>query len=348
MVVRTMRRGWTLLRTEVLVLPSRIVVLVFAVGLLVLPLFTTDPYLLRILIMASIFATFAASWDFLAGYSGQVNFGHALFFGTAAYSSALINVNLGISPLLSIPIGALLAGVVGVLVGVLCLRLRGPYLSLTTLVLPIIVVSVFFAIPDITGGELGIRRVETITRDRVANYYIAVCMMLVLCFFLWKLGNSRFGLILHAIREDQVAVRAAGLNTSRYKIMAFGISAVVAGLVGGFYGHFVRSVGPAVLAVQLSFEAVIFGIVGGIVSIVGPVAAVFILYPLTELLADFPAFQEFRLLAFALIVLLVLLFMPRGFVPWVRDRIEQVCPSCKNRNTRGRKRCRVCQTDLSD
>ncbi len=348
MMARMVRRGWTLLRTEVLVLPSRIVVLAFAVGLLVLPLFTTDPYVLRILIIASIFATFAASWDFLAGYSGQVNFGHALFFGTAAYASALINVHLGLSPLITIPLGALIAGAVGMLVGLLCLRLRGPYLSLTTLVLPIILVSVFFAMPGITGGELGIRRVETITRDRVVNYYIAVTMMLVLCFFLWKLGNSRFGLILHAIREDQVAVRAAGLNTSRYKIMAFGISATVAGLVGAFYGHFLRSVGPAVLAVQLSFEAVIFGIVGGIVSIVGPVAAVFVLYPLTEFLADFQTFQEFRLLAFALIVLLMLLFMPRGFVPWIRDRIELVCPNCKNRNRRGRRRCRVCQTELAE
>lgn len=345
-VMRFVRRGLTFLRTEVFVLPSRIIVLLFALGLLALPLFTDDPYILRILIMTSLLATFAASWDFLAGYSGQVNFGHALFFGAAAYASALINVHAGLTPLVTIPLGALLAGALGALVGLLCLRLRGAYLSLTTLALPIILVSLFFAMPELTGGELGIRRVQRITNDRVINYYIAVVLMLAVCGILWKIGESKFGLILHALREDQVALRAAGINTTRYKILAFTISAVAAGLAGAVYGHFLRSVGPATLDVQLSFQAVIFGVVGGMVSIVGPVAAVFVLYPLTEYLADFEVFSAFRLLIFAVIVLLVLLFMPRGFVPWIRDRMETVCQRCKNRNTATRSSCRVCGTTL--
>jgi branched-chain amino acid transport system permease protein len=249
-------------------------------------------------------------------------------------------------PVLSIPLGALFAGVLGALVGLLCLRLRGPYLSLVTLALPIILVSLFFAVPDLTGGELGIRRVARITNDRVMNYYIAVVLMLVICSILWKIGDSKFGLILHALREDQVALRAAGINTTRYKVMAFAISAVAAGLAGAVYGHFLRSVGPATLDVQLSFQAVIFGVVGGMVSIVGPVAAVFVLYPLTEYLADFETFRAFRLLIFAVIVLLVLLFMPRGFVPWIRDRLETVCRRCKNRNVAARTTCRVCATVL--
>jgi len=346
LLMRLFRRSTTFLRTEVFVLPSRIIVLAFILFMLALPLWLDDPYVMRILIMASIFATFAASWDFLSGYSGQVNFGHALFFGIAAYASALINTNFGWNPLLTIPIGALVAAGVGVVVGLLCLRLRGSYLSLVTLVLPIILLSVFMAIPDITGGELGIRRVEQITRDRTANYYMALLLMLVSCFVLWKIGNSKTGLLFHAIREDQVALRAAGINTTRYKLMAFAIAGAVAGLAGGFYGHFMRSVGPSVLDVQLSFEAVIFGVVGGMVSIVGPVAAVFILYPLTEYLADFELFQEFRLLIFAAIVLLVLLFMPRGFVPWFRDKVEVECPRCKNRSAVTRHDCRVCGTSL--
>ncbi len=346
MVMRLFRRGMTFLRTEVFVLPSRVIVLAFVALLLAMPLFVDDPYVLRVLIMASLFATFAASWDFLSGYSGQVNFGHALFFGGAAYASAIINTRFGIPPLLTIPLGALITGGVGVLVGWLCLRLRGAYLSLVTLALPIILVSLLFAIPEYSGGELGIRRVEQITRDRTLNYYMAVGLMLISCFALWKIGNSKTGLLFHAIREDQVALRAAGINTTRYKLMAFAISGIVAGLAGAFYGHFMRSVGPAVLATQLSFEAVIYGVVGGMVSIVGPVAAVFILYPLTEYLADFEMFQEFRLLIFAVVVLLVLLFMPRGFVPWFRDKVETVCPRCKNRNTFHRHDCRVCGADL--
>lgn len=346
MIMRLFRRGTSFLRTEVLVLPSRIIVLAFVLGLLLLPLISSDPYILRVLIMCCLFATFAASWDFLAGYSGQVNFGHALFFGAAAYASAMLNTNFGISAWITIPIGAMVAGLSGVLIGLLCLRLRGSYLSLVTLSLPIILVSIFFAIPEITGGELGIRGVEQLTQSRVTYYYLAVALMLISCFVLWKIGQSKIGLLFHALREDQVALRAAGINTTKYKLLAFAISGTVAGLAGAFFGHFMRTVGPSVLATQLSFEAVIFAIVGGVVSIVGPIVAVFTLVPLVEYLSDVELLSEFRLLIFSLVVILVLLFMPRGFVPWIRDKIETVCPRCKNRNTASRTSCRVCSTEL--
>jgi branched-chain amino acid transport system permease protein len=119
------RRAWVNLRNDVLVLPSRTVALAWAAGLLLLPLLRDDPYLLRIMAMTCIFAVYAASWDLLAGYAGQVSFGHALFFGAGAYTSALTSLELGISPWFGIVLGAAVASAAGVAVGYLCLRLRG-------------------------------------------------------------------------------------------------------------------------------------------------------------------------------------------------------------------------------
>src|SRR5436189_6371275 len=124
------RRAWAELRNEVLVLPSRTAVLIWVFALLLMPFVYGDAYVLRILTMTCLFAIFAASWDLLAGYTGQVNFGHALFFGVGAYTSALMSLKLNISPFATIWAGAAVAMLAGVLVGYLCLRLRGSYLSL--------------------------------------------------------------------------------------------------------------------------------------------------------------------------------------------------------------------------
>src|SRR5213075_1541414 len=113
------------------------------------------------------------------------------------------------------------------------------------------------------------------------------------------------------------------------------------------FAHYLRVAGPSTLEVALSFQVVIWAIFGGAATIYGPVAAVFILYPLTEWLGSFRAFGELRLLIFAIIVLLVLLFMPRGLTPWVRDKIETQCPRCKQRNVFSRKLCRLCGAALS-
>jgi len=346
-VTYPLRRAYAVLRNDVFVLPSRIVVFLFGLALLLLPMYSTDPYLMRIIIMASIFAIFAASWDLLAGYTGQINFGHALFFGVGAYASSLLNYHFQISPWITMPIGSVVAMLSGFLVGIPCLRLRGSYLSLATLAFPLILIGILFAFPGFSGGELGVSGIQRLFTYPVHNYYAAVILMLVLCFTMWKIGNSYTGLIFHAIREDEVAARASGINTKRYKLLAFGLSALFAGTAGAFFAHFIRIAGPSTLEVALSFQVVIWGVFGGAATIYGPIAAVFILYPLTEAVAVFPAFREYRLLILAIIVLLVLLFMPQGLTPWMRDKVETVCPRCKNRNVFWRHECRVCTAALT-
>ena len=321
-------------------LPSRTLAAIWVLVVVLLPVVLPDPYVLRVAAMTCIFAGFAASWELLAGYAGQVSFGHALFFGVGAYSSALLSLRLGFAPILAACTGALVSTSLGFCVGYLCLRLRGSYLSLATLAFPLILIGALFAFPDLSGGELGITGLQPLATSRVGNYYVAAFAMLVLVFGMWALADSRIGLILHAIRDDELAARASGIDTT------FGVSAAAAGISGALYAHFMRGAGPSTLETALSFQVVIWGVFGGLATIYGPVTAVFLLYPLTEWLGSFSAFGELRLLIFAVVVLLVLLFMPRGLTPWVRDKIETKCPRCKQQNPAWRESCRICGAAL--
>ena len=338
-----LKRFYTVVRGEVLVLPSRIIVALFFLVLLGMPLISQIPYLIRVIVLTSIFAILAASWDLLSGFTGQMNFGHALFFGVGAYTSALLNIHLQIPPWGSVPLGAAAAVLTGLIVGIPCLRLKHTYLALTTMAFPIILLGIVFALPDITGGELGISGLQRISNSLIVNYYIYVGIMLVLCTIMWKITDSHTGIIFHAIREDELAVKASGINTTRYKLMAFCLSGFFAGIAGGLYAHYMRIAGPSTLEVSMSFTVVIWAVFGGIATIYGPIAAVFILFPLLEFVRFWP---EYRMLIFAVVVLLILLYMPEGLIPWVRDKIEKECPRCKVRSVATRKTCRICTAVL--
>lgn len=333
---------------DVVAVPGRLIALIFFLLLFLIPLATEEPYILRTLIFANIYVIFAVSWDFISGYTGLINFGHALFFGVAAYASALMNLRLGLEPWATIPIGALLAVLAGLIVCLPALRLRGPYFSLISLAFPLILLGAVFAFTDFTGGELGISGIARISDSRTVEYYISLMVMLGSVFIMWKLTDAkssfvRLGIILHAIREDEIAARASGINTVRYKLWAFAIGGLFAGVAGGFYAHSMRIAGPATLDLFLSFQAIIWTVFGGICSIYGPLVGVYILYPLTEFLRVVP---ELRILIFAFIVVLILLFMPEGIAVWVRDKIEKECPRCKLANAAFRSTCRACGTSL--
>jgi branched-chain amino acid transport system permease protein len=338
-----LRKLYSIFRGEILVLPSRVAVVLFFLFVLLFPVISTDPYLLRIMILTNIFAILAASWDLLSGFTGQMNFGHALFFGVGAYTAALLNLHFHIPPWGSIPLGALGAVFMGLIIGIPCLRLRGTYLALTTLAFPIILLGIVYALPDLTGGELGISGFARLSNSHVGNYYITGLLMLGLCTLMWKITDSNTGIIFHAIREDELAVRTAGINTTRYKLLAFCLSGFFAGISGGLYAHFMRIAGPSTLEVSMSFTVVIWGVFGGLATIYGPVAAVFILFPMLEFLQFW---SQYRTLMFAAIILLILLYMPEGLIPWIRDKIEKECPRCKLRNAAVRKTCRACTASL--
>ena len=343
-----LRRLFKDFQGDVLAIPGRLIALIFLVLLFLVPLFTQQPYILRTLIYANMFVIFAVSWDFISGYTGQINFGHALFFGVAAYTTALLNTHLGWQPWATIPIGALGAVIAGVLMCLPALRLRGPYLSLVTLAFPLILLGIIFSFTDFTGGELGISGLDRISESKTVDFYVSALVMIVSVFIMWKLTDARSslvrtGIIFHAIREDEIAARASGINTIRYKLLAFAVGGFFAGIAGGFYAHFMRIAGPSTLELALSFQAIIWTVFGGIVSIYGPFVGVYLLYPLMEFLRVVP---EVRYIIFAGIVILILLFMPEGIAVWIRDKIERNCPRCKLANVWWRHTCRACSASL--
>jgi branched-chain amino acid transport system permease protein len=301
--------------------------------------------------MAAIFAMFAVSWDMLSGYSGQVNFGHALFFGSGAYGSALLWKYLGWPPLVTIPLGALIATGIGVVTCFPALRLRPPYLSLLTLAFPIILERIIRSLPvHIAGGDIGLSGIIPLSYSWRGSYYICLIVMTVSVLIMWKLTDAgskyvRTGLIFHAIREDEIAARATGINTIRYKILAFAIGGFFAGLAGALYTHYTTVLSPHYLSATMSFQAIIWAVFGGIVSIYGPVVGVYTLYAATDYLRLTPI-AAYQTLIMVVLIILILLFMPEGVAVWIRDKIERECPRCKLHNVAWRRECRACSAPL--
>jgi len=282
-----------------------------------------------------------------------VNFGHALFFGVSAYSVALLNKYFGLQPWATIPIGTLVATGIGVLTCFPALRLRGPYLSLLTMAFPLMLMGLVMAFKEWTGGEFGIPGLPALAATKVGEYYICLIVMTVAVLIMWKLTDAgskyvRTGLIFHAIREDEIAARASGINTINYKILAFVIGGFFAGLAGALYAHILGAVGIGYLSMVMSFRAIIYVVFGGIVSIYGPVVGVYTLQTLLQFLGvgGTTFIGQNLILIMAIIVILILLFMPEGVAVWVRDKIERECPRCKLTNAAWRRECRACSASL--
>lgn len=337
-------------RWGVVPVPGRLLAVIFFVVLFVLPSVVGRPTM-HLITVACIFAIFAVSWDLLSGYTGQINFGHALFFGVGAYGSATLWMHLGWSPWLTIPLGALIATLIGVVTCLPALRLRPPYLSLLTMAFPIILMEVIKGLPrEWAGGLYGISGLPRVADTPIERYYIALIVMTVAVLIMWKLTDARStfvrtGLIFHAIREDEVSARASGINTIRYKILAFAIGGFFAGIAGALWAHQFRGVEPTeVFALTMSFQAIIWVVFGGIVSIYGAVVGVFILHPLVNYLSRATPGYEFLIMT--ILVILVLLFMPEGIAVRIRERIERECPRCKLSNVAFRRDCRACGAAL--
>jgi len=349
MVYGQMAWGW--FRGEILAVPGRVIATVFVIFLVCFPAVSTEPFYLRIITLATIFALFAVSWDVLAGFCGQLSLGHALFFGVAAYVAGGLDKAFDFSPVLSIPLGALAGVAAGLVVGIPALRLRGMYLALVTLAFPIIFTACLLAFPDTTGGELGLYGLERLSGSKVLSFYIIFAVFLVSVFIMYKFTDSssrylRFGIVLQAIREDEIAARLAGIHTVRYKLIAFAVSGFFAGVAGGLYAHYIRVAGPSTMEMLFSFQVILWTIFGGMGTIYGSVLGTFLLFTLMEVLGLFEVTASIRYYILPIVLIMTLIFMPQGIAVWVLDKIEIRCLRCKLVNAVTRKRCRACRADL--
>lgn len=287
----------------------RNLVLILLILLLFVPALTRDYYILSILIFANIFAVFGASWDVLAGVTGIFSFGQAFFFGLAGYVSALLNVKLGLPPLITIPLGGACGMLVGLVFGLPSLRLKGPYFTIMSLLFPTTVTGLIYMFPWISGGEAGIYGLNPISNDIAVTYLASLFLMLGSIFVLMKIASSRLGLIFRSIRDDVDTAEATGINTNKYKFLSFAISGLFAGLAGAFQAHFLMSISPFIFNPVYSFNAILYAALGGIGTIFGSVGGAFIMSFLNEALRGV---AEFRVLIYAVAMVLVFRYIPEG------------------------------------
>lgn len=328
--------------TNIIDVPPRLLSLLCFLLLLFFPVTRPSAFLLFVLTSANLMAIFATSWDLLVGRAGQMSLGHALFFGIGAYTTALLYQFYRLPLLVTIPAGVLVGVLVAVLVGFPCLRVKGPFLALVSMAFPLILLGLVFYFGDWTGGENGIWGLpslfpikfftergfpyfEALYQQKIAQYYLTLLLLLVSAVILYKIANSKIGIVFVSVLDDELASKACGINVTKYKLIAFAISALFASLAGGVYAHFIRSIGPSgTLSVTLSFMPVIMTIFGGIGTIYGPIAATFIITILDQYvlrtIVDVP--DEWHPLIFMIIVVIFIVKWPRGVARFVTDKLE--------------------------
>ena len=298
--------------------------------LMLIPAFIQLDYYMSILIDALIFAILAASWDFLAGVAGQVSFGHAGFFGLGGYLTAIYFKYSGYPWPLALLVGAIIALLFGLLIGVLCLRLKGPYFALGTLAFALIL-NLLFTMDDFPyGGTDGISWTTSIAPNKVIIFFIMLGFMLLTFVFLHAVVSSRTGTILKSIRDDETCAGASGINTTKYKLLAIAISAFFAGLAGAIYVLFYKGVNPAVYGANWSFYAIIMAALGGISTISGAIIGAFFFVILRLILTDYlnillPFINEnWALAIFSLILVGVILAAKQGIMNPIIDNLKKL------------------------
>jgi branched-chain amino acid transport system permease protein len=284
----------------------------------VLPALFPHPFVLSIATQAVIWALLAASWDLLSGYTGQISFGHAGFFAIGAYGAAAASKHLGLSPWLGLPIGAAAAALVGLGTGFPALRLRGHYLALVTLALAELIRLTAQNWLAVTGGPFGIYDFGSfpglpatgIARGQITYLLVTAVVAAGVGVMLYVCRRTRAGRAFRAIREDEVLAESLGINTTVYKLLAFGLSSGLAGLAGTLYAYYVQLVSPTVASAATTSLVIGMAVFGGLGTIWGPALGALVLYGLNEGLRFVGV--VYNLVAVGLVIMVFVIFLPRG------------------------------------
>jgi branched-chain amino acid transport system permease protein len=328
----------------------------------IMPEGLTGSALLNVFLLIFLFGYWGQCWNILGGYAGQLSLGHAAYVGVGAYTSSLLYVNFGLSPWIGMLAGMGLSGLFGFLVGFLSFhyRLTGPFFALATIafaeLLRLTILHVGF-----TGGSLGI--LIPLTGDnfwdfqftnKAPYYYIALAMMVAVTAVVYWISRSRLGYYMHAVRQDEQAAAAIGIDTIRTKLIATTLSAALTGAGGTFYAQYSQYIVPDdIITVSLSIEIILRTIFGGSATVFGPILGSFMLTPVAEatrvlfpgggsgtavvqmFASDAPVAEKFdaylnflsaggggggALFLYGVVLILVCINMPRGVLPWLQRR----------------------------
>ena len=314
-----MMRGWR----------SLLPIIVFTALYAAVSLSVTNSYYQLVMTLVPVWAIFGLSWNLLSGYTGLISFGHAAFFGVGAYAVVLGQVYFDLSPWVMIPIAAILGGIAGLLIGFPTFRLQGHYFALAMLAYPLAILYVFewLGLQEVT---LPIKRDNPIAYMQFSDHRIytllALAMMLGTILLTRVVERSRFGMALLAIKQNEAAAEAAGINTLAWKLRAITLSGAIAGAVGGFYAVVLLVVTPqSVFGMLVSAQALTVAMFGGVGTVWGPVIGSVILIPLAETLnaeagSRFPGIQG---VIYGLAIICVILLAPEGLFWKVRDFLRK-------------------------
>ena len=304
--------------------------------LLVLPAFPSvlNPYAVSIFTLIFFYAFLGQAWNIVGGYAGQLSAGHAAFVGVGAYTSAVLSMQFGLTPWIGMLVGGLFAAGLGAVIGYLGFRfgLRGFYFVLLTVAFAE-VCRIVASNTDAVGGALGLYITFTGDprqfqfQDPRAHYYIALALLLLATAAAWILEGRRSGIYLGAIREDETAAEALGVDAFRYKMLAMVLSSFLTGLGGTFYAFYLLSLQPnAVFGIPLSVEIIIRPIVGGAGTLLGPILGSFILTPLGELSRTYfgqSGLHGAHLIVYGALLIAVVLFLPQGAYPFLARLVRR-------------------------
>ena len=350
----------------------------FLAGLVVLPFFAESAFivaimphgltgsaLLNVFLLIFLFGYWGQCWNILGGYAGQLSLGHAAYVGVGAYTSTLLFVNFGVSPWIGMLAGAGLAGLFGLVIGFLSFRYRlsGPYFALATIAFAELVRLTALHV-EFTGGSLGV--LIPLGEDsfwqfqftaKAPYYYISLAMMVAVTVFVYWMSRSRIGYYLHAIRQDEQAAAAIGIDATRYKLIATTLSAALTGAGGTFYAQYTQYIVPDdLITIALSVEIILRTIFGGSATVLGPIVGSFVLTPVAEatrimfaeggsgaavvqmFASDAPVSEKFAtyvdflssggggggaLFFYGFVMILVCVGMPQGILPWFTRRFGE-------------------------
>lgn len=290
--------------------------IIVAVLLLTFPLYVQNGYYQHVAIMCGIYIVLTLSLNLVSGFAGQLSMGHAAFYGIGAYVTGLMMTKSGMNFWLTLLFSMLITGLFGLLLGLPTSRLRGDYFTIVTLGAGEIVRMFLVNQDSITNGAMGVSGIGAPTLFGIelysdtAFYYMILILVVLVLIFLSRLVSSGFGLAMMTIREDEIAAQAIGIRPMKYKLLAFVISAMTAGLAGSFYASYVTYISPNTFVFNDSATMLAMMVLGGIGSIPGSVIGAVLLTVMPELLRSL---SDYRMIIYGLAMVIMMNVKPTGF-----------------------------------
>src|SRR5450759_1077776 len=290
---------------------------------IVVPFFVPNRYFFQIIIMSCLFAIGALSLNLILGYTGQASLAHGAFFGLGAYGVAILTYTLGWSFWIALPLSAVLAAVIGLIVGIPALRTRGAYFAIATMGLGESIWLVAGNWVELTGGHNGIVGIappsaipipfigELSFQTQTAQYYLVLVFLLFTLFVIDRLVHSLKGLTFMAVRNNELLAEAVGINTFRTKLLSFVVSNFLVAMAGGIYASLSGSISPSVASLGITFNFLLYVLLGGAATLVGPVLGSFALPILQE---NLQFLQDYQMIFFGVMLVVVIIYVPKGLM----------------------------------